>query len=57
MKADGIRATRDADARDDAIREFLTAVGRAVARRAIQMKAEENGEKRGETSGQSEKSL
>ena len=57
MKTDGIRATRDADARDDAILEFLTAVGRAVARRAIQKKAEECCEKRGETSGQSEKSL
>ena len=52
MKADGIRATRDADARDDAIREFLTAVAHAVARRAIQKQAEENGQKRGKTNGQ-----
>ena len=57
MKADGVRANRDADGLDDAIRAFLTAVAHAVARRAIQKQAEETERKRGEKNGQPKKSL
>ena len=55
MKADDIRANRDADGPADANREFLTAVTRAVARRVIQKQAEENDQKRGENDGQPER--
>ena len=55
MKEDEIRANRDADEPEDAIRKFLTAVAHAVARRAIQKQAEEIGQRRGETNGHPER--